>query len=78
MDLIDRKAGTSLLEINAKLTTTNGEPFLDATLYRRIVDNIIYLIVTHSDVAYVVHLVSIYNNICKTKILFTIESETKK
>ena len=55
MDLIDRKAGTSLLEINAKLTTTNGEPFLDATLYRRIVDNLIYLIVTHSDVAYVVH-----------------------
>lgn len=64
--LIDSKVGTSPLEFNAKLTTTNGEPFLEAMLYLRIVDDLIYLIVTHSNVAYVIHLVSISNSIKPT------------
>ena len=57
-DLTDSKTISTLLELNVKLNTTDGEPLSDATLYRQLVGNLIYLTVTRPDLVYVVHLVS--------------------
>ena len=56
--LTDSKTVSTLLEFNVKLNTTDGEPLSDATLYRQLVGSLIYLTVTHLDLAYAVHLVS--------------------
>ena len=56
--LINSKTVFTPLELNVKLNTTDGEPLSDATLYRQLVGNLIYLIVTRLDLAYAVHLVS--------------------
>ena len=56
--LIDSKTISTPLELNAKLNATDGEPLLDATLYRQLVGSLIYLTVTHPDLVYIVHLVS--------------------
>jgi hypothetical protein len=56
--LTDNKTVSTSLELNVKLNTTDGEPLSDATLYRQLVGNLIYLTDTHPDLTYVVHLVS--------------------
>uniref|UniRef100_A0A2N9H689 Reverse transcriptase Ty1/copia-type domain-containing protein n=1 Tax=Fagus sylvatica TaxID=28930 RepID=A0A2N9H689_FAGSY len=56
--LTDNKTVSTSLELNVKLNTTDGEPLSDATLYRQLVGNLIYLIVSHPDLTYVVHLIS--------------------
>jgi hypothetical protein len=56
--LTDSKTISTPLELNVKLNTTDCEPLSDATLYRQSVGSLIYLTVTHSDLAYAVHLVS--------------------
>uniref|UniRef100_A0A2N9J418 Integrase catalytic domain-containing protein n=1 Tax=Fagus sylvatica TaxID=28930 RepID=A0A2N9J418_FAGSY len=54
----DSKTVSTPLEFNVKLNTTDGEPLSDATLYRQLVGSLIYLTVTHPDLAYAIHLVS--------------------
>uniref|UniRef100_A0A2N9GLN8 Reverse transcriptase Ty1/copia-type domain-containing protein n=1 Tax=Fagus sylvatica TaxID=28930 RepID=A0A2N9GLN8_FAGSY len=56
--LTDSKTVSTPLELNVKLNATDGEPLPDATLYRQLVGNLIYLTVTGPDLANVVHLVS--------------------
>ena len=56
--LTDSKTVSTPLELNVKLNTTNGELLSDATLYQQLMGSLIYLTVTHPDLAYAVHLVS--------------------
>ena len=56
--LTNSKTVSTPLELNVKLNTTDGEPLSDATLYRQLVDSLIYLTVTCPDLIYTVHLVS--------------------
>ncbi|GJS40117.1 uncharacterized mitochondrial protein-like protein [Tanacetum coccineum] len=46
------------IDAKAKYTPTDGNPLPDPSLYRTIVGSLIYLTVTQSDIAYVVHIVS--------------------
>jgi hypothetical protein len=46
------------IEYNNRLNTHDGEPLLDATLYRQLVGSLVYLTVTQSDISYTVHIVS--------------------
>ena len=58
--LTDSKTVSTPLELNVKLNTTDGKPLSDATLYRQLVGSLIYLIVIRPDLAYAVHLVSLF------------------
>lgn len=61
--LTDRKTTNSPLETNVKVLVTNSEPLPDATLYRQLVDSLIYLIVSQPDIFYVVHLLSLFMSV---------------
>uniref|UniRef100_A0A2N9E267 Reverse transcriptase Ty1/copia-type domain-containing protein n=1 Tax=Fagus sylvatica TaxID=28930 RepID=A0A2N9E267_FAGSY len=54
--LTDTKVVSTPLEMNARLTPLDGTPLSDATLYRQLVGSLVYLTVTCSDIAHVVHL----------------------
>ncbi|GFZ21561.1 hypothetical protein Acr_29g0007230 [Actinidia rufa] len=56
--LSDCKTTSTPLEANARLTSLDGDLLSDATLYRQLIGNLIYLTVTCSDIAHAVHLVS--------------------
>ncbi|XP_057461050.1 uncharacterized mitochondrial protein AtMg00810-like [Actinidia eriantha] len=56
--LSDCKTASTPLEANARLTSLDGKLLSAATLYRQIVGSLIYLTVTHPDIAHVVHLVN--------------------
>jgi hypothetical protein len=54
----DNKIVDTPIEVNAKYSFSDDLPSLDPTLYRAIVETLIYLTITHPDIAYVVHLIS--------------------
>ncbi|KAK3021419.1 hypothetical protein RJ639_046827 [Escallonia herrerae] len=56
--LTDSKTTSTPLEPNVRFTPLDGTPLRDPTLYRTLVGSLVYLTVTHSDIAYAVHLVS--------------------
>ncbi|KAK3018133.1 hypothetical protein RJ639_004891 [Escallonia herrerae] len=56
--LIDSKTPSTPLEPNVWLTPHDGTSLRDPTLYGTLVGSLVYLTVTHPDIAYVVHLVS--------------------
>ena len=58
--LIDSKTVDTPVELNAHLTHTRGKPLSNPSLYRRLVGNLVYLIVTCPDISYDVHQVSQY------------------
>lgn len=47
------------LESSVCLTFFNGVLLNDATLYQKVVDNLIYLTMTHQDTTYVIYVVSL-------------------
>ncbi|KAF5951213.1 hypothetical protein HYC85_009157 [Camellia sinensis] len=55
--LTDTKVFDTPIELNVKLNSTDGIPLDDPTLYRELVDCLVYLIVTRPDLAYAVHVV---------------------
>ena len=48
------------VELNAHLTLSGGKPLSNPSLYRRWVNSLVYLTVTHPNISYVVHQVSQY------------------
>ncbi|GKC07060.1 uncharacterized mitochondrial protein-like protein [Tanacetum coccineum] len=46
------------IHAKAKYTPIDGDPMLDSSLYRTIMGSLVYLIVTHPEISYVVHFVS--------------------
>ena len=56
--LTDTKIVSIPLEMNARLTPLDGTPLSDATLYRQLVGSLVYLTVTHPNIAHVVHVMS--------------------
>ena len=47
-------------ELNAHLTPSRGKPLSNPSLYRCLVGNLVYLIVTRSDISYAIHQESQY------------------
>ncbi|XP_028094545.1 uncharacterized protein LOC114294620 [Camellia sinensis] len=56
--LIDTKISDTPTELNVKLNTTDGVFLDDPTLYRELVGCLVYMTVTHPNLAYDVHVVS--------------------
>ena len=56
--ITNNKTVSAPLEYNAKLTPLDSEPISDATRYRQLVGNLIYLTVTRSDISHAVGMVS--------------------
>ena len=56
--ITDSSTASTPLDTNVKLTPFDCTPLPDPTLYRLLIDSLVYLTVTHPDIAYVVHIVS--------------------
>ncbi|KAM7513703.1 hypothetical protein LguiA_003286 [Lonicera macranthoides] len=56
--LTDCKTASTPLDTNVRLTSFDGTPLSDGTLYRQLVGSLVYLTVTRPDIAYAVHVVS--------------------
>ena len=56
----DSKTVDILVKLNAHLTPTGGKPLSNPSLYRRLVGNLVYLIVIRPNISYVVHQVNQY------------------
>ncbi|XP_028065759.1 uncharacterized protein LOC114268747 [Camellia sinensis] len=56
--LIDCKNVSTLVDPQTRLTPLDGHLLSDATLYRQPVASLVYLTITHSDIAYAIHIVS--------------------
>ena len=58
VSITDSKIVDTPIEYNYRLNSHDGKSLSDATLYRQLAGSLIYLIVTHSDISYAVHVVS--------------------
>ena len=56
--LTDNKTVDILFEVNVKYSFSDGLPLSNPNLYRTIVGSLIYLHITHLNIAYVIHVVS--------------------
>jgi hypothetical protein len=56
--LTDNKTVDILFEVNVKYSSSDGLPLSNPNLYRTIVGSLIYLHITHLNIAYVIHVVS--------------------
>ncbi|GKV19936.1 hypothetical protein SLEP1_g30132 [Rubroshorea leprosula] len=57
-ELNDGKSVSTPLELNIKLTPMDGSSLSNPTRYWQLVGSLVYLITTHPDIAYAVHIVS--------------------
>ena len=53
--LTDNKIVNTSVELNAHLTPSRGKPLSNPSLYKCLVDNLVYLIVTRPNISYAVH-----------------------
>jgi len=53
----DNKTIDTLINVNARYSSSNGLPLTDPTLYRIVIGSLIYLTITRPYIAYVVHIV---------------------
>ncbi|GJW02696.1 cysteine-rich receptor-like protein kinase 8 [Tanacetum coccineum] len=60
--VLDLKPSHILIEPNIKLNDTNGDPLLDASLYRAVVGKLIYLTITRPDISYAAHCLSQFSH----------------
>ena len=56
--LTNNKTIDTLIEVNARYSSSDGLPLSDSTLYRTIIRSLVYLIITRPYIVYVVHIVS--------------------
>ncbi|XP_068663020.1 uncharacterized mitochondrial protein AtMg00810-like [Aristolochia californica] len=56
--LTDDRIMDSPIELNHRLSSTDGELLSDVTRYREVVGSLVYLTITRPDITYVVHVVS--------------------
>ena len=56
--LTNNKTVDILFEVNVKYSSSDGLPLSNPNLYRTIVGSLIYLHITHLNIAYVIHVVS--------------------
>ena len=56
--ITDSKIVDTPIEYNCRLNSHDNESLSDATLYRHLVGSLIYLIVTHPDISYAIHVVN--------------------
>ena len=56
--ITDSKTSATPLETNSRLTSMDGTPLDDPTIYRQLVGSLVYLTVTRPDISYAVHIVS--------------------
>ena len=56
--LTNNKTVDILFEVNVKYSFSDGLPLSNPNLYRTIVGSLIYLHITHLNIAYVIHVVS--------------------
>jgi len=56
--LIDNKIVNTPIEVNIRYFSYDDLPLSDPTLYRTFVGSLVYSIITHPDIAYVIHVVS--------------------
>jgi hypothetical protein len=54
----DNRTAATPMDLHVELHPTSGTPLEDPSQYRRIVGNLVYLIVTRPDIAHVVHILS--------------------
>uniref|UniRef100_A0ACD5VKK6 Uncharacterized protein n=1 Tax=Avena sativa TaxID=4498 RepID=A0ACD5VKK6_AVESA len=54
----DERTIETPMELNVKLQPTDGDPLPDPTRYRHLVGSLVYLVVTHPDISYPVHILS--------------------
>ena len=55
--LTDSKIESTPLDSDVKLMTSDGQPLSNPTLYRQLMGGFIYLTISHSDIAYAIHLI---------------------
>ena len=58
--LTDSKIVDTPVELNTHLTPSGEKPLANPSLYRCLVGSLVYLIITHPNISYVVHQVSQY------------------
>ncbi|XP_050238109.1 uncharacterized mitochondrial protein AtMg00810-like [Mercurialis annua] len=56
--LSNNKTVDTPIKLNARYTISDGSPLPDPSLYRTVVESLIYLTITRPDIAYAVHIVS--------------------
>ena len=56
--LTNSKIVNTPVELNVHLTSLGGKLFSNVSLYRQLVGSLVYLIVTHLDISYVIQQVS--------------------
>ena len=56
--LTDNKTVDTLIEVNARYSSSDSLFLTDPTLYRTIVGSLVYVTITRLDIAYVIHVVS--------------------
>ena len=77
--ITENKTVSTPFKYNAKLTPLDCEPISDATHYRQLVDSLIYLTITRSNISHVLFLFFLYTHVyytCMQSIIYVSHKDT--